>query len=192
MTPLLTRIANTEPLWRQTWIVTGHRMGGDLPRGVRDDMGYWFPPLQCTSGPHTLWPLSRTAATPYALRLGFQCGDRLTPHRRIYSSPGCRCAECLENAQAIELMLVGIAYELKQWPDAWEHRCYMTAELTGRQRCVCGSISWLSLANLRYRMRLSGEAIMRERLGWVESQWTMSASTTNITVSGGIMHFVLA
>lgn len=58
----------------------------------------------------------------------------------------------MRNAQTIELMLVGIAWQLAQWPDDWEHRCWFGATryaemppniqvyvLEAKHRCSCGN-----------------------------------------------------
>lgn len=92
--------------------------------GPPHDRGYWFPPFTC--GPN-----------------GF--GD---PRKKFADSTRAKnwllftvdnCAECLAALQAVELMVYGIAYEMKQWPDDWEHRCWFDDQ---RIYCLCGQFSW--------------------------------------------------
>lgn len=98
-------ILRSSPLWAQTW-VDGRGAGTS---------GYWFPPLRCVTG----WRLRR--AFPYKWIWDSPIGGF---QYRLYSSPRCRCATCLENAQTVELMLVG--FESIGRADAWpnEHRCW--------------------------------------------------------------------
>lgn len=119
-------VLRSSPLWQQTWV---EESDGGLRLVMLDGQwrigGRWFPPLGCTLN------------LPGDARCKIFTPDfRL---QRIYSSPSCRCSDCLDNAQTIELMLAGIAWECAKddWP---EHRCWWAFDL-----CTCGK--WHSVTN---------------------------------------------
>jgi hypothetical protein len=129
-------IFRSSPLWEPTWL-DRKRRGREYWSPIRNNARYqyaqdpdepgWFPPLTCGETLHV------------------NCTPRVE-RRRLYSSPHCRCATCLENAQTVELMLQGVARAERDRPDVG-HSCYWR-EPDGRKRydCTCGMpYSWLNV-----------------------------------------------
>lgn len=157
-------ILRSPPLWQPTWVdnpcaIEGwlspfqELREGDSAAGVWVD-GRWFPPLRC--GPNGFGDERKTISGPSVLP-------------RIFSSPFCRCSDCLRSAQAIEIMLVGIAYEAaKEWP---EHRCWFGSLAFGTEvdQCTCGAFA--VIGGTWWESECS--ALLADRLGW-EPQWALN------------------
>lgn len=134
----------------RTWI-PAHVGWRDPDTGQRGTVGYWFPPATCDH--HGIGRNAPALCQPNG-------GVALN---RIYTVDD--CAECLANLQAIEIMLQGIVWVLKQWPEQWEHRCWHGVGRNGWKHllvCTCGRLSLLDAGWLEYH----GDRILVEDLRW--------------------------